>query len=273
MASSLTPLTTVPPSFTPLSLPPPPPETSTAFSVLAKCWNTVGTRWGRKDTPSHLFEHLRQLREKSLEKIRQQQPTLLPVIDKLLFLGTQITESVLFAYFNRLPQLIPNCPDFAVLAELSLSLRNKKAAEMTDVLKRYSKHHYIIAPVLVSTWIGKHIAVFLIDTKTPCIEFYDSKGYPVAENTRPLPGGEEPLVALYEEICSLYFPKQEVPFVENRTPHQKDLNNCGLFLLRYVEQRLSGSSATALHAEEITHESIVHYRLWIAKTLLEPFSM
>jgi hypothetical protein len=106
----------------------------------------------------------------------------------------------------------------------------------------------IIVPVVLRSRMGRHHIVCLyVDRDGRTIDYYDSTGLSIQDNAQVSlvdEGG-----TLLEKINSLverYFPgagvEDPVTVNENVDVHQYDWHNCGVFVARFIQQRLAGSS-------------------------------
>lgn len=104
----------------------------------------------------------------------------------------------------------------------------------------------IAIPFVIKGHLRDHIVTFVIDPKSQSIEFYDSYGLSIKDQAnRKVDKADHLTVMQLYGFISKKYPGYKT--VENTTRHQKDLYNCGVYVLDYIYRRAQGESVKDIH--------------------------
>ena len=176
-------------------------------------------------------------------------PNLLPAIRLLrsgAFLGASVFEEVATELESKYPHL-------------KIAVEGAKT-ECRLTLPDLEEGKTLYAIPLVLEGRINHMVTFVIDTERNQIEYFDPKGHTILDNEgiRLYKEDRPELFEVYFAILQKYGNPATSVF-ENRLPHQRDVNNCGAFVLRYITNRAKRIQAQALQ-NTYARESIWTFR-------------
>ncbi len=114
--------------------------------------------------------------------------------------------------------------------------KRKKISGILD--KALRSQNLVFIPFVLEGTIRNHIVIIAVDPQKPTIEYYNSQGGKIEEETRELEGCDikfDEFLRLIKEKCPNY------TIESNETEHQKDWVNCGAFVCWFIEQRKTRS--------------------------------
>jgi len=178
-----------------------------------------------------------------------QRPNLIAAITLLrkgLFLGASVVDEVAI----ELEKIYPH---------LKLAVEGAKT-ETPLSLPYLEGNKTLYAIPLVLTGPIEHMVTFVVDTDKNQVEYFDPKGRSIldSEGARLNKLDHPEIIDVYFAILEKYG-NFETRVLENRLPHQRDVNNCGAFVLRYIENRAKGMTAEVLQ-KEYSRQSISTFR-------------
>lgn len=108
--------------------------------------------------------------------------------------------------------------------------------------KEKAEQTKIAIPVILKTSIN-HIVTFFYDKESQTLEYYDSKGLTIMDrkNTHLIfPLKDKEILTLNDLFIHLKEKYQPTSFKENIVREQKDIYNCGVFVLSYYLNKIQG---------------------------------